>query len=136
MSFTKYIYISGPISSNPDYKIEFALAQSILQKDADVVINPAAIVLPYADKMPESERWAEYLLHDIKIITELKDKNITMVLLPNWKLSKGSCLEHTVAASFGIDVEYMSDKVGGVLKWREKVIEATESLKEGKVYAT
>ena len=136
MSFTKYIYISGPISSNPDYKIEFALAQSILQKDADVVINPAAIVLPYADKLPESERWAEYLLHDIKIITELKDKNITMVLLPNWKLSKGSCLEHTVAASFGIDVEYMADKVGGVLKWREKVIDAKASLEEGKVYAT
>ena len=136
MSFTKYIYISGPISSNPDYKIEFALAQSILQKDADVVINPAAIVLPYADKLKESERWAEYLLHDIKIITELKDKNITMVLLPNWKLSKGSCLERELAVSYGIDVEYMADKVGGVLKWREKVIEAIESLKEGKVYAT
>ena len=30
----------------------------------------------------------------------------------------------------------MADKVGGVLKWREKVIEASESLKEGKVYAT
>ena len=136
MSFTKYIYISGPITSNPDYKFEFALAQSILQKDADVVINPAAIVLPYADKMPESERWAEYLLHDIKIITELKDKNITMVLLPNWKLSKGSCLERRLAVSYGIDVEYMENKVGGVLKWREKVIEALESLKNGKVYAT
>jgi len=136
MSFTKYIYISGPISSNPDYKIEFALAQSILQKDADVVINPAAIVLPYADKLKESERWAEYLHHDLRIITELREKNIKMVMLPNWKLSKGSCLEHTVAASFGIDVEYMADKVGGVLKWREKVIDAKASLEEGKVYAT
>ena len=136
MSFTKYIYISGPITSNPDYKFEFALAQSILQKDADVVINPAAIVLPYADKMPESERWAEYLHHDLRIITELREKNIKMVMLPNWKLSKGSCLEHTVATSFGIDVEYMADKVGGVLKWREKVIEAIESMKERKVYAT
>lgn len=136
MSFTKYIYISGPITSNPDYKIEFALAQSILQKDADVVINPAAIVLPYADKMPELERWAEYLHHDLRIITELREKNIKMVMLPNWKLSKGSCLEHTVAASFGIDVEYMADKVGGVLKWHEKVIDAKASLEEGKVYAT
>ena len=92
IAFSKIIYLTGPISSEPDYKRVFALAHRLFAHDGHPVINPAEIVLEWADKMPEPECWAGYLTYDLAILNSISTHAI-MVRLPNWGRSKGSCLE-------------------------------------------
>jgi hypothetical protein len=108
IAFSKIIYLTGPISSEPDYKRVFATAHRLFAHDGHPVINPAEIVLEWADKMPEPECWAGYLTYDLAILNSIST-NAIMVRLPNWGRSKGSCLEQAFALHHHIPVKNITD---------------------------
>lgn len=99
------IYISGPISGRPDNnRRAFADAQIILQSHGFKVINPLDIDLPEkANGKPYD--WSDHMRLDIKA---LMDCNLVAVL-PDWYLSKGSCLEIELALRLGIEVLRIPD---------------------------
>lgn len=93
-------YISGPITTDPEYKTKFALAEKLLSRLGDVV-NPAAYEdeeLDTAKFTPEGI-WAKYMAHDLKTLEKAAKKPGRKVLvhLDGWESSRGACLEHEIA---------------------------------------
>ena len=83
------IYISGPITNNPDYEKQFAEAEEKLLSQGHLVINPA--------KNPGT-CYKDYL--DIGLLELMKCDAI--YLLPGWKGSKGAQLEEHYATAAGL----------------------------------
>lgn len=96
------VYLSGKIAGLQEdiYKANFAAAT---MKACDLfpdkrlnIINPAT--LPAIHKT-----WADYLIRDLTI---LKDCD-AIVMLPNWRESKGAMTEHAFAEGCGITIKYL-----------------------------
>lgn len=81
-------YISGAVSSDPNFREKFAKAEAELKSRGYKVINP---VKGEKDGKP----WQYYMKKDIKKL--LKCNGI--FLLPDWKTSEGACLEYMIAKS-------------------------------------
>lgn len=88
------IYISGPITNNPNYKEDFARAEKELVKLGYDFFNPALI------ELGEDATWGDYMKYDIKEL--LKCDGIFM--LKGWKLSKGARLELFIAKKLKLAV--------------------------------
>lgn len=95
------IYLSGPITGNPYYKQQFALAEKLLRKRGYLVINPASLALEQADSLPNAEQWAHYIMFDLQLLETLQFK-VMIYFLPNTSRSKGSSLEFEFAKQHGI----------------------------------
>lgn len=97
------IYISGKITGDEKYLQKFMEAQMRLEAEGHQVINPAMMsgVMPGAT-------WGEYLLNGLNM---LRDHAEGVVMLPDWKDSKGACLEYGHATGLEIPV-YMYQKEG------------------------
>lgn len=83
------IYISGPITNVPNFKIHFDEAEKYLKKqfpDAEV-INPTMIVLP------ESCTHEDYMKIDFMLL-DLAD---AIYMIKGWENSKGACMEYGYA---------------------------------------
>ena len=79
------IYISGAISSDPDYKRKFADAEKVLTKKGHDVINPAFV----ASVLPHLEH--EQYLHIDKALIGISD---AVYFLKDWGTSKGAREEY------------------------------------------
>ena len=101
----KVCYISGPISSDPDYRSKFyAAEEKYIQKGFDV-INPVRIDDETAcDKT--NWTWKDYIVRDLKIV--LSAELDTVVMLPSWgKDSRGALAGFYLAVMvLGLDVYY------------------------------
>ena len=75
-------YISGAISSDPDYIQKFADAQMVLEHLGYVVLNPT--------NTPLGLNYDEYMKLDL-LLVEIAD---TLVMLPDWRWSPGAAREH------------------------------------------
>jgi len=88
-------YLSGAISSQPDFKVYFKKFEDELRfwgiKD---IFNPAAI------DWPENVKWEVCMKYDIKILMDCD----CLVLLPNWRKSRGAKLERYIGKQLGIRV--------------------------------
>ena len=82
-------YISGAISSDPNYKAKFADAEMVLDHLGYVVLNPT--------NTPLGLHYDEYMRIDL-LLVEIAD---TIVMLPDWMQSDGATLEHDHAARLG-----------------------------------
>lgn len=83
------IYISGPITNIPHFKIHFANAEERLKAehpDAEI-INPTMI------ELPKSCTHEDYMRIDFMLL-DLAD---AIYMLKGWDLSKGSCMEYGYA---------------------------------------
>lgn len=87
------VYISGKITGDADYKKKFQNAENFLEAVGFEVFNPA--------KVPdEGKPWAWYMKRDIK---ELMDCD-AILLLKDWKESKGARLEYYIAQQLGMKI--------------------------------
>ena len=118
------VYISGPITGNPYYKKHFALAENLLRMRGFIVINPASLVLDWADAMPDAECWAGYVSFDLALLERMKDM-VQIYFLPGSNRSKGSRMEYACAIQNEIPCRNIIDEYPN---WFSKL----EELNNGK----
>lgn len=95
------VYISGPITNNPDYMDDFQDAEDLLLKEGHVPVNPTKIS-PY----DVNKTWEDYMRDDIKALMDCD----AIYHLQNWDHSLGAQLEHELAVI--LKMEVLSDVQG------------------------
>jgi hypothetical protein len=99
-------YLSGAITHQPDFKDYFAKYESELRsKGITDIFNPAAT------SWPKDVKWETCLKYDLKTLVDCD----CIVLLPNWKKSRGVSLEVYVARELGIRVVKFDDLIKELL---------------------
>lgn len=83
------IYISGPITKDPDYKIKFARARETLQTDGQTVIDPSELDLV----LPADAGHEEYM----RVCLKLLDMADAVYMLSGWSDSHGASIEYGYA---------------------------------------
>ena len=106
----RIVYISGAISGNPYFKLEFAIAEDFFLNQGHIVINPASLQFQFDESATDAERWAAFLIYDLNIFTKLNGI-LSVFTLPNAHRSKGSCLEQQAAREMGIPVTPILDVI-------------------------
>ena len=76
------LYLSGPITGKPDYRLKFAEAEKKLRDAGHIVLNPA--VLPEGLK-----QYAHYMQIGYSMLLAADG----IVMLPGWKESRGAAQE-------------------------------------------
>lgn len=104
------VYLSGPITNVPNYRQEFESFANVFERLGYVVINPVHIAdcLIGINKLTEEEIWSKewrkiFLLEDVKAMLDCD----LVVMLPNWKHSKGAKLEHKIAKMLNMEIIYV-----------------------------
>lgn len=93
----KKIYLAGAITGVKDYKKHFESAQRMFESADTFVINPA--------KLPEGEKPGWYMA---RLLPQMLESDF-VVMLPDWEVSKGACIERSLALYAGIPVVYLED---------------------------
>lgn len=90
-------YIAGPMTGLPDFNhATFNAAAAALRAQGRTVINPADHgVVPGA-------AWEDYVRADLALLAGCE----IIYLLPGWSRSRGAMLEHHVARTLGMPVEF------------------------------
>lgn len=105
------IYISGAMTSDPDYEEKFDAAEEwICKKFANAeVVNPVRLSRELEESRgakPDSLPRAEYLKRDIKALVECD----RLVAIPGFEKSAGAMLEINIALALNQVVEQISGK--------------------------
>jgi hypothetical protein len=96
------IYLSGAITGYPNFKEYFARYEAELRsKGAADIFNPAATA------WSKDVKWEACMKYDLKVLVDCD----CVVLLPNWRTSRGAGLEIYVAKSIGIRVVEFNDLI-------------------------
>lgn len=94
------IYIAGPMTGIPDLNYPyFNRVAAVLRLLGHHVENPAENLEPI------SKAWSDYMRMAVRQLATCD----TVVLLPNWELSKGACLEYRLARDLGLEVFDVKD---------------------------
>ena len=94
------LYLSGRITSDPDYKRKFDAAETRLKDEGHIVLNPA--VLPKGLKL-----YANYMQIGYSMLLAADG----IVMLPGWKWSRGARLELKWAIERGKKVFFGTENV-------------------------
>ncbi len=102
------VYISGKITGLPkaEYEALFNAAEAKLRAKGCEVMTPLRIK-PDAEEIDparhtEAEIWEAHLKADIRELLKCH----AIYMLPNWELSEGATLEHSIAQGVNIQVHY------------------------------
>ena len=95
------IYISGAITGDKLYRAKFEKAKQDLKKKGHIPVNPAEF------ELPDGASWEDYMKQDLSLL--LKCDGIYM--LKDWKQSRGAKLEHDLAQTLKMQVQYEPLKV-------------------------
>jgi len=95
------IYISGAITGDSNYKAKFEKAKKELETRGYRAVNPAEF------ELPDGASWEDYMKQDLSLL--LKCDGIYM--LKDWKQSRGAKLEHDLAQTLKMQVQYEPLKV-------------------------
>ena len=110
MKNRNWVYISGPISKDPDYMDKFIRAEQEIKDlfGQDVgIINPARIF----DSMPEDMTHEEYMYLSFRLL-DMPDVNM-IYMLEGWEESSGACQEYGYAmrmSDYGDDMVIIRQK--------------------------
>jgi hypothetical protein len=98
-------YLSGSITHQPNFKEYFANYEAELHRKGRVaakdIFNPAAI------DFPQDVKWETCMRFDIKVLMDCD----CLVLLPNWRFSRGVKVEIDLCRKLGIRVVKFADLV-------------------------
>lgn len=92
------IYISGPITGDPDYARKFSRAAEALRAKGLDYINPAEL-----PNVAPGLSWAEYIKLDLRLI----DHCDAIMFLKGWASSAGCCKEAAYAKGRGLPVYHL-----------------------------
>ena len=96
------VYISGPITANPNYVEEFKKVEETLSAAGHEVINPVEITRHLLDKgLSPAELWRQCMIEDIKA---LKKCDAIVLLDRKGLLSRGMDIEIKTAVNFDIRI--------------------------------
>ena len=103
------IYLSGPISDNPDYKKDFLRAEkSLVMRFSDKdwiyseIINPVRV----AGALPVSFSYEDYMTIDMILLTKCD----AIYMISGYEKSKGALAELLMAKSMGLEIYYESEE--------------------------
>lgn len=91
------VYISGPITGDPDYRQKFEEAESALKTAGYIPLNPVKEIEGIEVLKARKLSYEECMKHDLHQL--LFCEGITM--LPGWEKSAGATCEHDVAKLTG-----------------------------------
>jgi hypothetical protein len=95
-------YLSGAITSQPDFKKYFKNHEDRLRYwGITDIFNPAET------DWPQDVKWETCMKYDLKILVDCD----VLVLLPNWRKSRGAKLEVHIAKALGIRIVKVKDLV-------------------------
>lgn len=100
------IYISGRITGDECYRAKFANAETVLRNLGHVVLNPTIF--------PDGLEYEKYMYLDFAML----DVCDTVLLLPDWRKSKGAMRERRYALELGKRVEGYQEFVDKELEGR------------------
>lgn len=83
------VYISGSISKNPAFKIDFESAERKLNKDGFKTLNPCSIDHSFHD-----QTWESFMKEDL--IQMIQQCNF-IFMIKGWEKSRGARLEYQIA---------------------------------------
>jgi hypothetical protein len=93
-------YLSGAITKQPDFKKYFKEYEDELRHwGITDIFNPAET------DWPKDVKWETCMKYDLKILVDCD----VLVLLPNWKKSRGVKLETRIAKALGIRIVKFSN---------------------------
>lgn len=87
------VYISGPITGNPNYKEQFEEAENKIRQEGNIPINPAKL----DEVMPADAGHNDYMTMCIPLLS-LSD---AICMLHGWRKSTGACIEYGYAQGAG-----------------------------------
>lgn len=104
------VYLSGPMSSDPDYMSKFTKADQFLRNQGYHVANPAELYR----SLPDDVTYEELLSLDLEILSICD----VLVQLPGWEKSCGANREYGYALAMDkliVSYDGMKLKEGGKL---------------------
>ena len=102
----KKLYLSGAITNNPNYKIDFAVAYKKLTVAGYTVISPLAIC-------DDGWDWNKCMRHCIEVLVTKCD---AVAIIRSWYVSFGSELEMHIAEKLGMPVKTVEDWIEDWIK--------------------
>ena len=102
------VYLSGPISGDPEYKEKFRAAEESLTNDCfATVLNPAKLSEAFPG-LGESK----YLQLALTLVTYAN----AVYMMKGWERSKGACIEYLLAKHNGKQIMYQAGEYGDFLQ--------------------
>lgn len=95
------IYISGPITYNPNWKEEFKKAEEECWNNGYFVMSPRVIAESVEEQI-KNPKYADYMKSDILSLMICD----VVYMLKNWEKSKGARIEHDLAEVLGLKIIY------------------------------
>lgn len=97
MAQISVVYISGPISDDPDYKAKFAKAHQMLEECGFDVLDPTELV-----KVSPEKDYTDYLSEAVWHMLKADE----LYMLKGWSTSTGAKLELKLARLLGKKVKF------------------------------
>lgn len=102
----KLAYLSGAINNEPNHREIFSAAEIKYQNQGYEIINPVSLgdklAKMYVRDFDRLPTYAEYLIYDLEHVADCQ----AIILLENWKSSKGAKTELQFADALGIQIIY------------------------------
>ena len=105
----KIYYMSGPISATDDFEERFERAEKRLNKMGIKTVNPVTLAKSLDKRLgtkPFSLSYCAYVRNDVVALSCLCDG---VIMLPNWKKSRGATLELSIAQALGMEQLELSE---------------------------
>ena len=107
------LYLSGKMTVEPNYREIFEFYEEVFEEEGFEVLNPVRIsdAVMKELKLTQKEAFKEkyrnlFLIEAVKGMLECD----IVVMLPNWKTSRGAKVEHEIAELLGMEILYVEEQ--------------------------